>query len=44
MIANISPVYSNIEESLSTLKYASKAKYITNIPIINTDPKDTLLL
>jgi len=25
------------------LKYASRAKYITNIPIINLDPKDALL-
>lgn len=32
------------EESFSTLKYASKAKYITNAPIVNQDPKDALLL
>jgi kinesin family protein 3/17 len=44
MIANISPLHANIEETLSTLKYASKAKYITNLPRINTDPKDALLL
>jgi kinesin family protein 3/17 len=25
------------------LKYASRAKYITNVPIINLDPKDALL-
>ena len=29
---------------MSTLKYASRAKYITNVPIINRDPKDALLL
>lgn len=28
---------------MSTLKYASRAKYITNVPIINLDPKDALL-
>lgn len=44
MIATISPLISNYEESLSTLKYASKAKYITNAPVINLDPKDALLL
>lgn len=25
------------------MKYASRAKYITNVPIINLDPKDALL-
>jgi hypothetical protein len=44
MIATISPSYYNYEETLSTLKYASRAKYITNVPIINRDPKDALLL
>lgn len=43
MIANISPCASNFEETLSTLRYASRAKYITNAPVINEDPKDTLL-
>ena len=44
MIATISSSYYNFDETLSTLKYASRAKYITNVPIINRDPKDTLLL
>ena len=44
MIATISPSYYNFDETLSTLKYASRAKYITNVPIINRDPKDALLL
>lgn len=44
MVATISPLISNFQETLSTLKYASKAKYITNAPIINLDPKDALLL
>jgi kinesin family protein 3/17 len=44
MIATISPSYYNYEETISTLKYASRAKYITNVPIINRDPKDALLL
>ena len=44
MIATISPLMYSYEESFSTLKYASKAKYITNAPIVNQDPKDALLL
>lgn len=44
MIATISPIYSSLDETISTLKYASRAKYITNAPIINLDPKDALLL
>jgi hypothetical protein len=43
MIANISPSILNYDETLSTLKYASRAKYIQNAPIINEDPKDALL-
>lgn len=43
MIATVSPACYNYEETLSTLKYASRAKYITNVPIINLDPKDALL-
>jgi len=43
MIAAISPADYNYEESLSTLRYASRAKSIKNKPIINEDPKDALL-
>lgn len=43
MIATVSPASTNYEQTLSTLKYASRAKYITNVPIINLDPKDALL-
>lgn len=43
MIATISASYLHYEETLSTLKYASRAKYITNVPVINEDPKDALL-
>ncbi len=38
MIACISPAESNLEESLNTLKYASRARYIKNKPVINVDP------
>jgi kinesin family protein 3/17 len=44
MIATISSSFYNFDETISTLKYASRAKYITNVPIINRDPKDALLL
>jgi Kinesin motor domain len=43
MIANISPTESSSEETLSTLRYADRAKRIKNKPKINEDPKDTLL-
>lgn len=43
MIAAISPVDYNYDETLSTLRYASRAKQIKNKPIINEDPKDAML-
>jgi hypothetical protein len=43
MIATISPIDSSFEETLSTLRYASRAKFIKNKPKINEDPKDALL-
>ena len=43
MIAAVSPASDNYEETLSTLRYANRAKNIKNKPIINEDPKDTLL-
>lgn len=43
MIANISPSSSSYEETLSTLRYADRAKRIKNKPKVNEDPKDTLL-
>ena len=43
MIAAISPSDFNYEETLSTLRYASRAKAIKNKPRVNEDPKDTLL-
>ncbi|KAK2718241.1 hypothetical protein QYM36_005532, partial [Artemia franciscana] len=43
MVANIGPASYNYDETLTTLRYASRAKMIKNIPRINEDPKDTLL-
>ena len=43
MIAALSPADYNYDETLSTLRYASRAKSIKNKPIINEDPKDALL-
>lgn len=39
MIAAISPADYNYEETLSTLRYANRAKNIKNTPKINEDPK-----
>lgn len=43
MIACISPADSNYDETISTLRYASRAKNISNKPKINEDPKDAKL-
>lgn len=43
MIACLSPADYNYEETLSTLRYANRAKSIQNRPRINEDPKDALL-
>uniref|UniRef100_A0A182LSI0 Kinesin-like protein n=1 Tax=Anopheles culicifacies TaxID=139723 RepID=A0A182LSI0_9DIPT len=43
MIACISPADYNYDETLSTLRYASRAKNIANKPRVNEDPKDTML-
>lgn len=43
MVACVSPADDSYEESLSTLRYANRAKNIKNKPCINEDPKDALL-
>lgn len=43
MIANIGPSHLNAEETMATLRYADRAKQIKNKPVINADPKDTML-
>ncbi|XP_043919113.1 kinesin-like protein KIF17 [Protopterus annectens] len=43
MVACLSPADNNYDESLSTLRYANRAKNIKNKPRINEDPKDALL-
>lgn len=43
MIAAISPADYNYDETLTTLRYASRAKHIKNKPRVNQDPKDALL-
>ena len=43
MIAALSPANYNYDETLSTLRYASRAKNIKNKPKVNQDPKDALL-
>lgn len=38
MIACVSPAAFNKDETISTLRYADRARRIKNKPIINTDP------
>lgn len=40
MIACISPNGLNLNETLSTLRYASRAKHIQNKPVIQIDPRE----
>jgi len=42
-VANIGPVDYNYDESISTLRYANRAKNIQNNAKINEDPKDALI-
>ncbi len=39
MVACVSPADSNCDETLSSLKYAERAKRIKNRPIVNRDPQ-----
>lgn len=43
MVATIGPASFNWEETITTLRYASRAKKIKNKPKVNEDPKDALL-
>ncbi len=43
MIATLSPAASNIEESLSTLRYAQQARMIINIAKVNEDTNANLI-
>ena len=43
MCANAGPADYNYDESLSTLRYANRAKNIKNRPVVNEDPKDAML-
>ncbi len=43
MVANIGPADWNFDETMSTLRYANRAKNIQNKPTVNEDPKDAML-
>ncbi|KAI5617039.1 kinesin-like protein KIF3C [Silurus asotus] len=43
MVATLGPASYNYEETLTTLRYANRAKNIKNVPRVNEDPKDALL-
>ncbi|KAG7331806.1 hypothetical protein KOW79_005775 [Hemibagrus wyckioides] len=43
MVATLGPASFNYEETLTTLRYANRAKNIKNVPRVNEDPKDALL-
>ena len=39
MIACLSPADAHVEENHSTLAYATRARAITNVPVVNLDPR-----
>ena len=43
MVANIGPADYNYDETISSLRYAHRAKQIKNKPHINEDPKDAMI-
>lgn len=43
MVANVGPADYNYDETISTLRYATRAKSIKNRAVVNEDPKDALL-
>jgi kinesin family protein 3/17 len=43
MVATMSPASYNYDETISTLRYANRAKDIKNKPKVNEDPKDAML-
>ncbi len=43
MIATISPAADNYEETLSTLRYADRAKRIVNHAVVNEDPNARII-
>eukprot|EP01135_Chromosphaera_perkinsii_P005304 Nk52_evm1s337 gene=Nk52_evmTU1s337 len=43
MLATVSPSHRNYDESLSTLRYADRAKKIKNKAVVNEDPTDKII-
>eukprot|EP00899_Mesostigma_viride_P010009 jgi/Mesvir1/19009/Mv12777-RA.1 len=43
MIASVSPAVADRQETLSTLRYANRAKRIHNRPVVNEDPREMLI-
>ena len=43
MVATISPAGDNFEETLSTLRYADRAKRIINHAVVNEDPNARII-
>ena len=43
MVATVSPAADNYEETLSTLRYADRAKSIVNHAVVNEDPNARII-
>lgn len=44
ILSTVSPMLADAAETLSTLRYASKARHIVNTPVVNTDAKSAMLV
>lgn len=43
MVATVSPAADNYDETLSTLRYADRAKHIVNHAVVNEDPNARII-
>ena len=43
MVANLSPACISLEDTIATLRFATRVKKVKNKPCINEDPRDTVL-
>merc|ERR1719207_195484 len=43
LICNVSPATSNADETLSTLRFADRAKSIENVAVVNRDPNNSMV-
>ena len=43
MVANLSPAKICVEDTIATLRFATRVKKVKNKPVVNEDPRDAVL-